>query len=255
MAARNSKRKRKQLELVETTEVNTSDLQVAPLAPVESAAVDADQPPSQIGGNNKVQTEEAPTMQAPTFPSAFEQEVAAANAPYCEVERVSLKQRVSNLARGVQGLLASAKEARKARRDAALLKVGASVSATSTVDEDDVSSPVVQEEGLVTQINDRDREYMQAFPAQLKARVMHKILSQEPEENVVYQGNNRFEIAMMNIHRDGYGLIDMQPHETAFSSVWYRKGRKLTGKSAEVIMLMWEEGDHGETTTVANWKL
>ena len=107
---------------------------------------------------------------------------------------------------------------------------------------------------MITQINDRDRQHLRTFSAHRKAEVMKKIMSSAPVQNVVYHGKNRFEKAMMEIHREGYGLIDMQPQENAFTTVWYRKGRKFTGKNVDVTMLLWEEGEQGDTTTVVCWK-
>ena len=215
-----------------------------------SAPVDANQPATAIESNPADTMGKGVDMQTLPAQDAFSKDTAAANAPYCEPEPVSFRQRVSMLSQGFQRLLVSAKASRQARR-AAL----AEQQRVAVVADDEGGAPVdvAQQEGLITQINDGDRAYMQAFPAQLKAQVLNKISLLEPDESVVYHGNNRFEKAMMIIHREGYGLIDMQPHETAFSSVWYRKGRKLTGKNAEVTMLMWEESEHGDVTTVVRW--
>ena len=115
-------------------------------------------------------------------------------------------------------------------------------------------APGMRNQDSITQINDRDREHMRAFPSHIKVDVVEKIMTRRPSEIAVYHGNNDYEKAMMNIHREGYGLIDIQRHETAFTSVWYRKNRTLIGKSTEVTMLMWEEGENGGTTTMKCWK-
>jgi len=108
---------------------------------------------------------------------------------------------------------------------------------------------------LTTQINDQDREHLQAFPPDLKTQVMEKIMSLAPVQNMVYRGNNQFEKAMLNIRREGYGLIDVQPHETAFISVWYRKNGSFLGKGADVTMLLWENGEDSDSTTLMSWKI
>lgn len=116
------------------------------------------------------------------------------------------------------------------------------------------ATPDMRNRDSITQINDRDREHMQAFPAHLKADMVEKVMSRSPSKNVVYHGNNDYEKAMMNIHREGYGLIDIQRHETAFTSVWYRESRTLISNSTEVTTLMWEEDGSGGTTTMKCWK-
>lgn len=108
---------------------------------------------------------------------------------------------------------------------------------------------------MISGITDHDHQHLQTFSTLRKAEVMRQIMSVEPAQNVVVHGNHRFEKAMLAIHREGYGLIDIQSHETAFASVWYRKNRKLLAQSAEVTMLMWEVGEHGDTTTLLSWKI
>lgn len=116
-------------------------------------------------------------------------------------------------------------------------------------------TPDMRNEGSITQINDRDREHMRTFPLHLKSQVMNKIMSLAPTEKVMHKGKNRFEKSMITIHREGYGLIDVQPYETTFTSVWYRRNRTYTGRSAAVTMLMWEEGENDDTTTMICWKI
>jgi hypothetical protein len=114
------------------------------------------------------------------------------------------------------------------------------------------------DEALLTQINDLDREHLQAFPPQRKAQVMNRIMSSAPARSVVLQGKNEYEKTVITIHRDGYGLIDMQLHENVFTSVWYRKERSFLGRGADVTMLLWEDGDNcdaGDSTTQTTWKL
>ena len=107
----------------------------------------------------------------------------------------------------------------------------------------------------ITQINDSDREFLNAFPPQRKAQVMEAIMSLTPTLAVVRQGYNQFEKAMMTIHREGYGLIDMQPQENAFTTVWYRKNATFLGKGADVTMLLWEEGEQGDAVTLMHWRI
>jgi hypothetical protein len=115
---------------------------------------------------------------------------------------------------------------------------------------------IAEDEGLKTQINERDREHLQEFPAHRKAMVMEKIMSLTPARHMVFHGKNHFEKAVLKIRRDGFRLIDLQPQETAFTTVWYRKGRSFLGKGADVTMLLWEHSDeHGDSTTMMSWRI
>ena len=120
-------------------------------------------------------------------------------------------------------------------------------------------SPAAHADGgdhaLISQVNALDHQHMQAFPAHRKAQVMEKIMSLTPVANVLSQGNNKFEKAVMNLHREGYGLIDLQPQETVFTSVWYRKSRALVGKGADVTMLLWEDDEGGASVTMMSWRI
>jgi hypothetical protein len=111
------------------------------------------------------------------------------------------------------------------------------------------------DQGLDTQITDLDRKHMQKFSAHRKAQVMEKIMSLTPVRSVVCDGKNQFEKTILKIHREGYRLIDMQAQETAFTTVWYHKDRSLLGGSADVIMVLWEGSEDGDSTTIMNWKV
>ncbi len=61
---------------------------------------------------------------------------------------------------------------------------------------------------------------------------------------------------MLKLRRDGFRLIDLQRHDTAFSTLWYRKGKSLLGLAAEdVAMLLWELEESGASTTVMTWRV
>lgn len=116
-------------------------------------------------------------------------------------------------------------------------------------------SPVNADQGLKSQITDADRAHLEAFPAERKAEIMNKIMSLTPVYNVVHQGGNQFEKAVLRMHREGYQLIDMQPHETAFTTVWYRKDRSILNKKSDIVMLLWEDGEVVDSTTIMNWRI
>ena len=119
----------------------------------------------------------------------------------------------------------------------------------------EVSTRTIARECSITQINDSDHAFLNAFSPQRKAQVMETIMSLTPTQAVVRQGYNQFEKAMMTIHREGYGLIDIQPQENAFTTVWYRKNASFLGKGADITMLLWEEAENGDAVTLMNWKI
>jgi len=110
---------------------------------------------------------------------------------------------------------------------------------------------------METRINDEDLGHMAAFPESRKAAVMKRIMGHAPAENVVLEGDDSFESAVLRLRRDGYGLIDLQRQETAFTTVWYRKGKALLGLAGvEVAMLMWEASAcGGGATTLMTWRV
>ena len=85
---------------------------------------------------------------------------------------------------------------------------------------------------------------------------MRKIMSLQPTERVVLDGGNDFEKAVLKLRREGYGLIDVQREEIAFSCIWYRKTKSLfNGAGADVAMLLWELQERGSETTVLTWRI
>jgi hypothetical protein len=123
---------------------------------------------------------------------------------------------------------------------------------------EDDGKPEIGNRELLTQINDRDRAHLRAFPLHRKAQVMKQIRSLAPARVVVYQGKNEYEKAVLSLHRDRYRLMYMQPDELQFSAYWYRKDRSFFSKGADVTMLLWEhgrDGREGESTTLATWRI
>jgi hypothetical protein len=124
-----------------------------------------------------------------------------------------------------------------------------------------VSRPVVSGGNtrieMTTRINESDTQHMDRFPAAKKARVMEKIMSLAPLTNAQCTESHHFEKTMMRLRKDGFELIDIQPLETALTTVWYRrKGRFPLGRApADVTMVLWEAQDEGDTTTVMTWRV
>ena len=109
---------------------------------------------------------------------------------------------------------------------------------------------------MKARIDRRDLAHLEAFPGDQKAKVMRKIMSVQPTERVVLDENNGFEKAVLKLRREGYGLIDVQRQEIAFSCIWYRKTKSLfNGAGADVAMLLWELQERGCETTVLTWRI
>jgi hypothetical protein len=105
-------------------------------------------------------------------------------------------------------------------------------------------------------INSEDMKHLRAFSDNHKAVVMQKIMSHPPARTVVLDGNTDFEKTLIKLRRDGFALIDLQPQETACTSVWYRREPALLKRPREdVAMLLWETQDLGEATTLITWKV
>ena len=107
-----------------------------------------------------------------------------------------------------------------------------------------------------TRINDRDIKHLHAFPDERKSAVMRRVMSRRPDRTVKLTGRDDFEKTLLDLRRDGYQLIDLQRHEGAFSSVWYRKGVSMFGGGrTHVTMVVWEQEEPGGSTTVLSWRL
>lgn len=107
-----------------------------------------------------------------------------------------------------------------------------------------------------TRINNDDMRHLQNFSEAHKTAVLRQIMSHAPARTVVMEGSNHFEKTLIKLRRDGYALIDLQPQETACTSVWYRrKPALLRNPRGDVAMLLWEAQQDGEATTVFTWKV
>ena len=109
-----------------------------------------------------------------------------------------------------------------------------------------------------TRINGDDMHHLKSFPDDRKATVIKRIMSLKPTKSVVSEADHAFEKFLLQLRRDGFRLIDLQRHDTAFSTLWYRKGGSLLGFTAEdVAMLLWEleEEESRASTTVMTWRV
>ena len=111
---------------------------------------------------------------------------------------------------------------------------------------------------MVTAITDRDRGHMNSFPVETKMRIMQNIMAMLPVAEWNFEGNNNYVKVMLKLRTGGLGLIDLQPQETAFTTVWYSNNRSLLGrvKTEVAAMVVWEfNGDAEGVTTLRVWHI
>jgi hypothetical protein len=105
-------------------------------------------------------------------------------------------------------------------------------------------------------INNDDLKHLRGFSDTKKNAVIQKIMSHPPARTVVLDGNNDFEKTLLRLRRDGFSLIDLQPQESACTSVWYRRKPALLRTPCEdVAMLLWETQERGDATTLITWRV
>ncbi|MBI2752541.1 MAG: hypothetical protein HYX46_03360 [Betaproteobacteria bacterium] len=99
-------------------------------------------------------------------------------------------------------------------------------------------------------------KHLQSFPDARKQTVMQRIMSLKPSKSLVSDGDHDFEKTVLKLRRDGFRQIELQRHDTAFSTLWYRKGRSLLGLAAgDVAMALWELEESRASTTVMTWRV
>lgn len=109
-----------------------------------------------------------------------------------------------------------------------------------------------------TLITNQDMDHMRTFPADRKMKIMREIMSERPVAERNFEGNTFCAKAILKLRADGMRLIDLQPLETAFVSIWYKKcGSFLSwAKSGVAAMVVWETNDHdNDVTTVRIWQI
>ncbi len=106
-------------------------------------------------------------------------------------------------------------------------------------------------------ISESDIRQMNLFPQTEKSRVMEAIMSLTPLKTEMRSDANYYEKSLISLRKEGFGLIDLQPLETALTTVWYRRAGRLPARFAreDVTMLLWESQDDGEATTVIHWRI
>ena len=109
------------------------------------------------------------------------------------------------------------------------------------------------------QLTEQDMQQLHAFPAHRKAHLVNTIMARRPTRELTCTSNTQYDIAILKLRKSGYVLIDLQPMETAFTSLWYRRKSKLLGLSAaeSVVMLVWEMGDDDSDVSalMRTWEL
>ena len=106
-------------------------------------------------------------------------------------------------------------------------------------------------------ITEADQQHLESFPRERKAMLLQRILSRDPDKSMELAGNLDFERTLQRLRRDGFALIDLQFHETAFYCVWFRKSEGVMDwRRMEVAMVLWDaRGGPDPVTTVQTWLL
>lgn len=115
-----------------------------------------------------------------------------------------------------------------------------------------------RERKMATAITDQDVGHMNAFPVKKKVKIIQDIMSKSPVEEWNLEGNTSYIKTILRLRASGLELIDLQPQETVFTTVWYSRNRSLLGrvKSEVAAMLMWESNGHdGGITTLRVWHI
>ena len=105
-------------------------------------------------------------------------------------------------------------------------------------------------------ITEQDMNYMKAFPAKEKAQIIRQIMSRSPAEELNFEGNDTCAKTILGLRMRGLELIDLQPQETAVTTVWYAKKTSYLGlakSEVAALMLCQFKADDEDLTTVRLW--
>jgi hypothetical protein len=121
-----------------------------------------------------------------------------------------------------------------------------------------IARKTCEEATMATLITSQDMEYMKAFPADRKVKIMREIMSRSPVAERNFEGNTYCVKTILQLRADGLRLIDLQPLECAFTSIWYKRNGSLLGRAKTEVaaMVVWEGNDRDDdVTTVKIWKI
>jgi hypothetical protein len=105
-------------------------------------------------------------------------------------------------------------------------------------------------------INEADHQHLGVVPQRAQGDADPADSLEDPDKSMELGGKLDFERTLRRLRRDGYALIDMQLHETAFYSIWFRKSNGVMDwRRIEVAMVLWELRGGDCTTTVQSWFL
>jgi hypothetical protein len=105
-------------------------------------------------------------------------------------------------------------------------------------------------------ITDQDRQYMNAIPAESRTRIIRRMMHGSPAEERQFEGKDDYARALLRLRAGGLRLIDLQPQETAFASVWYGKHTSIGVRPGleAMALLVWERTERdAEVTTLRIW--
>lgn len=107
-------------------------------------------------------------------------------------------------------------------------------------------------------ITERDRDHLGAFPATQRARILQEIMSRTPSAQMDLSGAHDSIRVVSKLRLAGMGLIDFQPYEMGFTSIWYREKTSCLGllrtRAAALVLWQYRESED-ELTSVAIWNI
>ena len=107
-------------------------------------------------------------------------------------------------------------------------------------------------------ITDQDLGHMKTFSENTKRKIISEIMIRTPVEESNLHGNTSYAKAVLKLRARGLELIELQPQETALTTVWYSQTRTLLGcmKLEVAAMLIGEFGGHDENSaTLRIWRI
>lgn len=114
---------------------------------------------------------------------------------------------------------------------------------------------------MATLITKQDLDHMRAFPVSQKTKLLQELMIRSPMTEQNFQGNTHCAKTILRLRADGLRLIDLQSLESAFSSIWYKRGgsllQTLRGRASPEVaaMVVWECIGEDDVTTIRMWRM
>lgn len=111
---------------------------------------------------------------------------------------------------------------------------------------------------MMNLITELDHSHRRTFPRNRKKQIMERIMGTVPQELIDVDGPRACYRTVRGLRSSGMGLIDFQPMETGFITVWYSERKSLFGlrRCGIAAQVVWQaKRDEYEFTTVSIWHI